>query len=1473
MPRTQLFNAKKASEHFAHVNEYLRNEFVIYGEPDGPGVYLLVPGRVVGLTGTGVEDLAKPELAETIHYTKTKIQTTPLVGSDQHAELAIVNRDGIFNTLVWTTTPENIRAALRSGVFDYQPMQNPVAKMIAQLGEYKRNVFSLSIEDNMIVKHNYEKLTIVDITQKILEAIQPLHSCINNYDESISPIDNLSALITRLNSLIDKISVLKKNHQSYLDFDVDVVNHQNELISKIAAYRDHLMKLMREKLHNFTEADMTSILQISPNSLWKSNVSLQLFLQDFLNHSIKNAIEMNYSVSGLFQDTSGLQKILTDTSFMAESFSSARIDYCNSFTPQHAFDFSERVNSKGLVTLDFSLYGFVPATKLDLAKKVALIQTIDAGKQLYRKSDREPGFLSIKWYDVLRAPLTLMRWFVNGFKDIVGTLADLIYVAGKAIDNIYLFIIGEKTESPDFPSGKKLLLKKESFENKYASLPANTKLFSPDHVTTTIPYRSLLQQLYSKTAEIVARYFVDPLYSISNLVVDELWQFKTLRRIIYDSTIGTKPVDDMAIALLLEQRIYETRANEISNGITQASLIADFNSLQSTEINSYADLENSLNTNKDELPKSAVIPYRLTPDEPSDALNWAIDDFARSLVEVFTHEMYRGHPVAGLTFTSVGLTAAPLVFPALMSNVVLGSINKYFTMRLAEALIGELGGLTTALSTAVLQGQIAYFLVDMLNGRNSSIRYGAKTVIENPILAILVAGSAVSFGYAIAHELSIPWLSNMIAEETGHAAFPWFGLGTAGAKIAAILVESTMNLHKEQDEDSIDLYIDNAIDKMHGEIEAALLQQHIEHQGIAESDLSVEDVKYIKLQANIYCDNIKKALRKTEFAAQVTQLSNTIDTMFLEHIAGSSGRRTPSNSKDVRQLASFIDKREKRQQIAALNPKNLSEKDKYMIIHYLNQTYPDQPEYVDSVRDHLMQERKMGPLAETFKILLAYPSSLIRAAFAVVRTITYLLLTVFNLVLKDKERLVELQMIVRSVSIPVKDLFRKIKNDIGLVVKGLAGFLRIGWGVLAGILFMPLTVLLLIPTTVVEGKFSVKVFSSVNKLLFAPGRVSAFINMVVGLMRSDAGSKDLRIITRDMDIHYNRKILNPATIRAELANSKEQVTAPADMEPEQLNVLILDIMKETFQKHPTLRAYTMPRFATFQELNDAVNHGIANSFHYTNTSRFFEPDPAFKRELNAALLQVIAKIKNHSEICFKDSMPYQKSLMELIQANKRNPILICKKSYEEFTSFVLPASRPKNADLHAFYDKLIAAQSALLKLRTTSSDTKARSVAVIELLDKHDCLSLQSVREISRLKKTILFMKKFEKNNGVANKDSSIPAANKLLRAFELIHTSARTASHRLAVDVGIITALTRLHVHTGPAATSTLSSTAVDFQAAPGNVPELSYRPTLLLMGREDSSAPRFAKVRPVSAVTVAEQNGVELTDMSRTAALKRVV
>jgi hypothetical protein len=1393
MPRDQIQNAQTASQYFEQVNDYLKNEFINYGEV-GSGIKLLSPEKVTALKGRGVEDLATADTAELVYFTKASILTTTLP-SGKKAELNVVNRNQIYDTLVWTTTPQNIKKALRSGVFDHWPIQNPLAKMIAQLGTYKKLVFNRSVEESYVVKHNVEKLAIVDFTQDCIELLQPLHFSINNYDSSVSPRKNLLSIIKKLETYEIELKKIKESNALTGAFYQNLYASVDPLVANIKAYKASLnvrVEQANAKIKEISLEEMQAILRPYANPFNLPDLCLQHFMQIQLNAILNNAVEANYIASGLFQDSSGLQKIITETQYISESFSSDDVDYHNPISPQHAFEFSEGVEAGGLVTLDMRRFGFVPATKVALAKQVALIERIDSNGDLYKQTDLIRGFFGINWRGNVRAPLT---WLTNGAKDIFGTGADVIYLIAKSIYDGVKRAQGQKPQPVNFPSGTPSLLKTDLSENNYASLNANRKLYQVNPVTK-IPHQSLIQQLYSGAAAIVKRYLIEPIVSVSHVIADELWHLKTLRKIWYDATIGLKKVDETTIRLLLNERLNEKRANEAGNEISQQALIESYIELSGNSLlTPYQDISKTLEERKLKLPGTAVIPYHLTPDKPGDFINFVTNDLGRELVQFFSHEVYRGHPVAGLAFTLAASTAAPMIFPVFMHNTTLAAIHKNISVPLAQTLIGETSGLVSGVSTALLQGKITYLALDIFNGRNSLLNYGVKSLLENPVTATVVTAAAISFGYLIAYDLEIPYLSEKIAEETAKASFPYFELGLTGAKFAAILVEGTLNLHHEQHQLSSEEFVDTAIDKMRTEIKAAMIKGYCKEHHVNRKELTNTDLLKIEQQVRNYCEKIKEALKKPHIAEQVSQLTFTLGTLI--------GIKNPpmfngvpprvSNPASQKELALFLQRREIRHQIAELDPKHLTEKNKYVILNYLAQTYPADQDYIASVRTRFEQEKKVGPIGETLKIVVSYPGAIIRTLIALIRSSIYSGRALYYARRENSRHYRVMLETSRHAIIPVTDFGRKIKNDFGLIVKGFTAMFRNLWGLIGGFLQLPMTIVLAAPVAIFSSRLSVRMFARINRTLFAPGLLSKLIDFSVGVMRVDAGSKDILLVTQDIDIRYNRKILNPAY-------SKTAVTAEEPAKP--LSATDKDnkvkaLLTNALEKHASLRMLLANKPKTLLKLIENIKiesaKGDRHKFYFFTT-----PKEQFNQDLRKALLKVHAQIAELNDFTFKDQLQHQLMIMNLFYGNKNDPVSEFIISYEGFKGVNLPEP-PVHKDLLKIYATLKDAQMAVLALKVSYNENSelSRTQEIVRLIRDNDCLSIHTVRQIARLQTIIQTMTDEAQalpKDKPTQTSIDLAKAKKMLLALSFAHQSARIAAHRLAGNKKVFRALTELH-------------------------------------------------------------------------------
>src|SRR5262249_45220169 len=154
----------------------------------------------------------------------------------------------------------------------------------------------------------------------------------------------------------------------------------------------------------------------------------------------------------------------------------------------------------GVVAIDLSEYGFLPKSKVELAKRIALIQQIEEGKLLYDKTDdtvmminfrgekgKFPGHTALKKLGFL---------LVNFVIDITSFGLDLLYSGfyiPATITNVILRAFNrEPFKLPDFPSSQSFLQKWQTTESVYKNLASTAELFNEDTPITQLTQGGLL---------------------------------------------------------------------------------------------------------------------------------------------------------------------------------------------------------------------------------------------------------------------------------------------------------------------------------------------------------------------------------------------------------------------------------------------------------------------------------------------------------------------------------------------------------------------------------------------------------------------------------------------------------------------------------------------------------------------------------------------------------------------------------------------------------------------------------------------------------------------------------------------------------------------------------------------------------------------------------------------------------------------
>lgn len=1122
---------KSAYEEIEEENQLREHQFRIYGAPGKENsIEILEPGKTYSLAmlkaGRTLQAQPSGTNARKMHLEKKNIATTTwhkAKGTAASHKLDIVNKDGEYETTIWTTTPANIKKALHSGFFDADHITNPIAKMIAQIGEYKLKVRDQYLETGTYSENFNEKNYIAETTQDCLSSLNSLHACINNYNEGLSPERNFQLILEKLKEFRTEIEKIEQRAGEEGEPYVTMREGLQKLKDKAEAYES---KLLAYKAHKslISRKDLVDNIQRPYGiTLDGADVSLQHFLQEQINDLNFYSVGANNMITPAWSGLMGrdpLGKCLLEARFTGEKFSNSKIDYHNPVTAAHALDFSGMENAEGLVTIDTEKYGFSPQNELKLLKGLALLSTIDRNENILEGQKSEintkSGFLG-------RVGGTISRLGGNFFKDILGFGADLVYGLGYAGYAGIQKLVGNKIVEPEFPSSHwPIFHKREAGEKEtYEALKGND-LLEKVKSSTVVRKTSFVEMAFSKIYGLASMLIADPIKLFpeamkigSNLAVDLAHDFR-----------GDPPLNDTQMQALLDECIEDDESERHSNQEIKKEMIAAYNSRQKelyekfSEDSQQAKIDRYKNTGKIH---PACVPYLLTPDDPCDTLSWATNDFLKELVEVFSHEIYRAHPLAGLAFSAAASTAAPMMVPSLAKNVVLHFINTQISLPIAHTFVGsETVGFMPALSTGLFQGKLAYLAVDAMNGEDSVLARGLKTAIENPVLAFSICSVAVGFGYAVAFKMHIPVLSADVADETQGASVPYIELGLTGAKIAAILIENTVNLEHVDHTPQGHWSIDDLIAQQREQLIKDLEQGYRREKGI--QHLQVSDHKIIEEMYQNYCEEFKTNYRNYNLSTKTQELKNKLKTEFGEGAEFRSNISVLTKPQDEQAglKEDIVNK------LMKLDPQSLSREKARKIMDYVETNFSDDKSYVAAVKDKLEAEDKQGPLFNSLKRVLWHAGQLLtlRPLFSGIQWAFYSN-KVSSLdkqceldpqnkeLMKQKKELQALSLLARG---RCTGYFQSVANDFGRIVKGATSVLRKTWDLVGSMVHNIFeTLCLVVPWR--TGKFR----SKMSKEFFAPGKISKTMDAAVGELRASATSKNLGLASRDLLVRERLK--------------------------------------------------------------------------------------------------------------------------------------------------------------------------------------------------------------------------------------------------------------------------------------------------------------------------------------------------------------
>jgi hypothetical protein len=853
-----------AHEHMVSRNEDKLDRFSLHSAPEEK-IVLLQPKKQRNITNMvfGNEPPLDPKMLTPVVYTKKLFSEHP----GDKSSISIINKDGNYHSMVWTTTPAKIRAGLRSGVFPPKSIKNPIARAIAQVGEFKRRTFELSYEENVKIDKLAERLVIVDTIQDMYTTLEAFQGCINKYEEKLNPnpqlnaianIDKISDLLTKQ---LEKMSEIKKGfpadkltaapYATFLDGIIKLEQHvkgYKTLLDKMA--KDPM--LTPEKVREIVAPFGTPTLD-NPDGNQVTDPSLQHFISTQMNRMSTHARKANNDLTGNYQDTSGLDACLIEAKFQVEDYSSESTDLHNNVAKQHNMDFIDNVGENGLVAMNMGPY-ISPPDEIELAKQLALMNNVQAEKPLTKDTDEVKSGIGIKFSgNPLKA---LARWTINGVAQTAGIIGDIGY---NLLGGGRLWNKNGRAPSEVITDGKEKAFEAihhntgvdmDPEETLYKHSELTKSLFDKKAPITKMPHTGMAQKAFNIVGGFLKNWVVGPVVDGVKYAAREIARGV---RVVYDDIKhGTDKVSDKEITVLLSQRLSESAANRRSNEVEVEAVTAAYNQ-QIRRENSAATLYNENldkqraanpqlfadNPNRPDLQKKEIkeiidhtefehdmllkkgicgeakMPHSLEFDKGHDAFSWILGDFYGDIAGVFAKDIYRPHPIAGLAFTAAASTAAPMMFPFLAQYAVFKSML-VVSDAVGKTIAGGTSGMSAVVSTALVEGKIAFLAVDAFNGRDSILSKGLKLVLENPLPAAAIGTIAVAVGQWVATQ-SIPMISEEAANVAAEATFPYFELALVGAKVIAIAVEGTLNLESESNEPLAN-EIDKILQEQRGEI-------------------------------------------------------------------------------------------------------------------------------------------------------------------------------------------------------------------------------------------------------------------------------------------------------------------------------------------------------------------------------------------------------------------------------------------------------------------------------------------------------------------------------------------------------------------------------------------------------------------------------------------------------------------------------
>ncbi|WP_131782933.1 hypothetical protein [Legionella gresilensis] len=712
-------------------------------------------------------------------YTKTSPNFT-------EGRINFLKKNGHAEGFTWTSTPENLKKAVRWGIIKPESL---TGKVIACLGQY-RVLAHERVAKGMVSNTQHIKLELLDVYQDRIEALQDLERLVNKDN-------NVQDFVKSINDYIERIKFIQSNVELKLK-SLDEINPgkakqiKADLDEDIKRAQEYLQDLQKEKnLRPYNRArGRHSILEFVKQQTMMHLYELQGINQD-----------LTYSNKRFFALTRGeLNDYIEDARKIIDDYEG---DPRNIITAAHQGNFrpEKSPNNKSdevggpdnLVTYDFTAEHLNGKQERQALLAISFIEGwdevdyTDPKKPKVKRKEKEEE-LSV---------IAATRWKTHrNFKAFIISFA------------YFIFNIFKSSIWPVKP------WQEETWKDKEFHLAA-TELC--EHAKPDEP----MWYKFGRSAKKVGDAFIDLFKGVFNVG----------GKLFHQVSFGIR--DDWYLTENLGhlKDTFEEVQKEINSISTEEKKL-----LQET----LSTVENKLKENgksiegfkakeEDGYPL-AKIPYHLTAGDQNDILTSMLRG-VNGFANVFTHNIFAKDPVAGLAFLSTyAIGGAVIFFPAVCKAFLPSAYINWFTH--ASYCMGS-SHEAAAIAGGSTQAQIGSSVIDLIaHGPTSSTMQVVSDIVENPITVAAGCVLAYSLGYYLVNGIkghTIPYVSDFFKSDLG--SVPETGYPLIGAKVGISIYEA---FHTPENNP----YIIVSLTYKHGEVDEKTEEYKIE---LTQEDLRIRN--------------------------------------------------------------------------------------------------------------------------------------------------------------------------------------------------------------------------------------------------------------------------------------------------------------------------------------------------------------------------------------------------------------------------------------------------------------------------------------------------------------------------------------------------------------------------------------------------------------------------------------------------------